>query len=531
MKNSFKNKNLLVIVFEILVIALGILGITLATSAIVNSRSQTLLTVSEYGIDYVGEKEISSMELEPMSDELININMRENVIRLEFSLRGVRENEDNNLIYDVMMNEMNIDCSLLNKYTKWRLYKNGKLLSNGSLDPHFDGNVLSDSMRLTNIQEDLPAYNKDYDNYVLIFWISEACDDLETCELVDQSSIVNSKMNMKIFIALYSGAKKEFVRVGNSDSSCANKPILYDNMVAVTYKNGEFVVADSTNNDKDNLWYDYGNAKWANAVVVRNNRYNKVGAKINDDDILGYFVWIPRYRYKLWNVMDEVSDSYNAYDNGISIIFENGIDSVENKKIENDNYLTHPAFLDNLRGFWISKYELSEGNYGYRFVGNTQSSCEDKLDNYQENSSLISKNYSLGDGVISHMVTNLEWGAVAYLSHSKYGVCNGDGCSSIGINDSYISANNKQDTTTRNVYGVYDMAGGCSEYALNNNNIGSATSEVILKDGDTWYSGHGLLSDRDYLIRGGVNKGMFYFGDISMDSPFVTTRVVLSRGD
>ena len=72
------------------------------------------------------------------------------------------------------------------------------------------------------------------------------------------------------------------------------------------------------------------------------------------------------------------------------------------------------------------------------------------------------------------------------------------------------------------------MAGGCPEYALGSDKIGSATSEVVLKDGDTWYMGHGLVSERDYLIRGGVNKGMFYFGDISMNSPSIGTRVVLT---
>ena len=137
-----------------------------------------------------------------------------------------------------MMKDMNIDCSLLNKYTKWRLFKNGSLISNGSLDPNYDGDILGDSMHLTNIQEDLPKYNEDYDKYVLLFWISESCDNLETCELIDQSSILNSKMSMKVFIALYSGAKQPVNRIGNSDNTCANSPILDEKMVPVTYVNG-----------------------------------------------------------------------------------------------------------------------------------------------------------------------------------------------------------------------------------------------------------------------------------------------------
>lgn len=527
MDNSFKNKNALVIVFEVLVIVLGIGGITFATSKLLNDRTQTEIKTGEYNIDYVGDTELSFSEIEPMSDENINIDTKDNVIRLEFSLRGVSQNKNDDLIYDVMLNEMNIDCSLLNEYTKWNLYKNGKLISNGSLSPGFDGNVLGSTMRLTNIQENLPKYNQEYDKYVLIFWISESCDDLLTCEKIDQSSIANSKMSMKIFIALYGGAKKQFERVPNYDKTCANIPELYNNMIPVSYKNGEWVVADKNNSDKDNLWYDYSSQKWANAVIVNNNKYNSVGMTINKDDILAYYVWIPRFRYKLWNVEDEVNDSYLAYDDGIEIIFENGLNTINTDNYKNDIYITHPAFGDNLSGFWISKYELSKSGDNYLSISSVESYRNDTLDNYKSVTNNLVSSYELGDKVSSHMINNLEWGATLYLSHSKYGVCVGDGCYKIDVNNSYVSGNNKWDTTTRNVYGVYDMAGGVSEYVLGNYKIGSATYEVKLQDGDTWYQGHAFMSDRDYIVRGGKDNQLFYFGDIGMSLTELGTRSVL----
>lgn len=527
MKNSFINKNALVIVFEILVIVLGIGGISFATSKLLNDRTQTQLKAGEYNIDYVGDKELSFGELEPMDDKLVNIDTHDNVIRLEFSLRGVPDNKKDDLIYDVMLNEMNIDCSLLNEYTKWNLYKNGKLISNGSLSPLFDGDVLGDTMRLTNIQENLPKYNDSYDKYVLIFWISESCDDLLTCELIDQSKIANSKMSMKIFIALYGGAKKKFERIPNYDKSCANKPVLYNNMIPVNYKDGQWIVADRNNSNKDNLWYDYDNQKWANAVVVSNNKYNNLGMVIDKNDVLGYYVWIPRFRYKLWNVEEEIKDSYLAYDNGIEIMFENGLNSLKQNVYKNDDYLTHPVFGDNLTGFWISKYEMSKSNDKYYSINSVNSYINDTIDNYKMISNGLVNDYRLGNDATSHMVNNLEWGATLYLSHSKYGVCNGDGCSRIEKNTSNTAGNNKYDTTTRNVFGVYDMAGGVSEYVLGNYKIGSATSEVKLIDGDTWYQGHSLMSDRDYLVRGGKENSLFYFGDIGMNSSEYGTRSVL----
>ena len=128
------------------------------------------------------------------------------------------------------------------------------------------------------------------------------------------------------------------------------------------------------------------------------------------------------------------------------------------------------------------------------------------------------------------MINNLEWGATLYLSHSKYGVCNGNKCEKIAVNNTYTSGYNKQDTTTRNVYGVYDMAGASGEYVNGeSNNLGSATKEVILRNGDTWYNGIGVISYRDYLVRGGLDKELFYFGDIAMDLTENSTRVVLTN--
>ena len=81
------------------------------------------------------------------------------------------------------------------------------------------------------------------------------------------------------------------------------------------------------------------------------------------------------------------------------------------------------------------------------------------------------------------MTKNTEWGAVAYLSHSKYGI-NGE----IGINNSakangyktgcgavanslptgscseWTTASGKLASTTGNITGVYDMSGGAYDY-------------------------------------------------------------------
>ena len=52
--SSFKNRNLLVLVFEILLIIVAIGGLTFATSRLINS-SQTTVTFGEYNVDYIGK--------------------------------------------------------------------------------------------------------------------------------------------------------------------------------------------------------------------------------------------------------------------------------------------------------------------------------------------------------------------------------------------------------------------------------------------------------------------------------------------
>ena len=527
---TFNGRNLLVLLFEIFIIILAIGGLTFATSKIMGSS--TIIKFGEYNVDYIGETEIVANDLEPISDSLIGYDTKDGVVRLEFSLRGVNTNEnEDRLIYDIMVSDINIDCSLLNEYTKWNLYKNGELLYNGSFSPKFDGNVLNDNMRLTETQQDLPKYNEEYDKYVLIIWISESCEDLSSCTIVPQNDIVNSIIDMKIFVALSGGEKVVYERIPNMDATCVNKPELYDGMIPVYYEDGEWKIANKTNSDGNKLWYDYGKSRWANSVVVNTDKYDdsNEGTVINQEDILAYYVWIPRFKYKLWNDVSNITDSYNAYENGIDIIFESGVNSsgtvkcVDARCAGNKNeYLTHPAFANNLRGFWISKYEISADS---KFIPNVESLRNEDLNNYKNIISNLTNVYNFEDTVESHIVTNFEWGATLYLSHSKYGLCKDNKCESIGTNKSYISESNKQDTTTRDVYGVYDMSGASAEYTVGVNTLGTALDEVRISESETWYNSSYVNNNKDYVLRGGVDMGMFTVSDIGMID--VSTRGVL----
>ena len=94
-------------------------------------------------------------------------------------------------------------------------------------------------------------------------------------------------------------------------------------MIPITYDGNKWVKADK-NGDYSN-WYDYGNQKWANAVMVttakRDTYMNAdVGITIPENDILAYYVWIPRYKYKLFNA----TYASGTTEQLIDVVFENG---------------------------------------------------------------------------------------------------------------------------------------------------------------------------------------------------------------
>ena len=316
----------------------------------------------------------------------------------------------------------------------------------------------------------------------------------------------------------------------NLDTSGANTPDLVEGLIPVVYYNNKWVKADSENSDETYQWYDYDNKLWANAVLVsstnRSTYQNATpGTAITESDILAYYVWIPRYKYKVWNKNKVVgTDSYSARTKGIDIVFEsekestgtvsctysyNSPSSSANSPNEsctgsNGDYYTHPAFTfesDELRGFWIGKFELTGSSSKLTVLpnvsslrSNTVSSFSTMIQNMQASSNIYGLSTSRTN-TDSHMLTNYEWGAVAYLTNSKYGRCTNGSCTEITINNcsSYItgigadtvSASGSSSTctttankyngtkgvlasTTGNITGVYDMSGGAHEYTMGN---------------------------------------------------------------
>ena len=317
------------------------------------------------------------------------------------------------------------------------------------------------------------------------------------------------------------------VKAMYADGSGANIPELYKNMVPIKYENNRWIVADLYSK-----WYDYNAKQWANAVVLNPGLTKAVGQEVTEEEVSLWYVWLPRYKYTVFN-----GNNGSVSEQLINVTFESGTNSTGTVKCT-DNFstngksevctdstngsikngistYTHPAFTFGntaLKGIWIGKFELSA----------TDSSCINDGTNIQCNKVLTIvtkpnvrswmkaetvnfftsiKNAATTYGISnadSHMIKNMEWGAAAYLKQSKYGLGNtimktnsNSSCyTGGGTGDAYKT--NVMQSTTGNVYGVYDMSGGCFEYVMgfelnSNNQFNTAKSSFTTEPNFKYY--------------------------------------------
>ena len=282
----------------------------------------------------------------------------------------------------------------------------------------------------------------------------------------------------------------------NLDKSGANAPVLADGMIPVYYSGGSWKKADSTNSKSTYQWYDYDTQKWANAVVLVDEEVASgvttrdyytsasAGTVIDNESILAYYVWIPRYKYQLFNV-----DSTTMNPIEIQVEFEDGIPT-KSSGTANGQWLTHPAFTfgtDELEGIWVGKFSTTGDATTPTIKPNlTAITNQNVSTQFTTSQKFGTTTYLTSTGasqVDAHMMKNTEWGAVAYLKQSKYGLGTTDigwnntsdkitGCGASSSSSSsttcnaYNTTNGMLASTTGNVTGVYDMSAFMGTYVM-----------------------------------------------------------------
>ncbi len=282
-----------------------------------------------------------------------------------------------------------------------------------------------------------------------------------------------------------------------------NPPVLSEDLIPVTYGvNGEVYKADVNSE-----WYNYFDKEWANAVTVSSGTkatYNSAaaGTEILMNDIEQMVVWIPRYSYDPASIV--------SADEAIDVEFANLNEEAHPAFCWGNYCQTDRSNAENVEmsGIWIGKFEIANRagedentpDVSYVVKPNLNSVHDSNISTMYDKINDI----SISNGDV-HMMKNTEWGLVTYFSQSKYGVCNSDGtCTSKVANNAYYNSSTydittgcgpvmsgdvvtdnasatvcpdsskwnttigQEASTTNNIYGIYDMAGGKWEYVMVN---------------------------------------------------------------
>ena len=415
--------------------------------------------------------------------------------------------------------------------------------------------------------------NINYNGYVdkwQVKYQKEGQDYWSTSE--DLSFVVSEDGLYKVKIVngnIESDEKKVMISDGRWNGS-VNIPNLKGDMEPVYWDESNNEVNLEDDNFDSTKWYDYNSNKWANA-------------KTSDGS---YWVWIPRYEYQ---VINNVTDSSQAGTVNVNFI------PTSTTEASSSDYYIHPAFRNDssnnfsnggwdseLAGFWVAKYEMSMEDGNGNHVETTSSNGNVGLSDtvkmvskpgvtswrYINIANSYTNSYNYDRTKESHLMKNSEWGAVAFLTHSRYGRngqevtinSNSSYYTGGGTGEAYKTTNTNQ-SSTGNITGIYDLNGGAIEYvaAFNGNYSGeyytgssyvdaegnnfantggkstkyaTAYSGTLIssayKRGDATYETTGwngdneffITSDRTFFIRSGSylagsSAGIFYYNSVN----------------
>ena len=270
------------------------------------------------------------------------------------------------------------------------------------------------------------------------------------------------------------------------------------NMIPVKYTgsttNAQWTsLANPEDSSNQGNWYNYNQKQWANAVTVKDpSKYKGQTRVVDQADILGFWVYIPRYAYEVMrrDGTDKPVDAQNFLINfekvgpstpkrspaacpekGKDYRTECGLnrDYIKGQPSNAGTWATHPAFTfgtKELNGIWFAKFETTGTTSqptvlpNEAHISGEYSGMDDKIGNFYSLSKTFGINdpQNVGGGdftttqnnhhlakLSSHMVNNNDWGAATYLSASKYGA---------GYNGVQINANGEKHTTHGEAYGT-----------------------------------------------------------------------------
>ena len=370
----------------------------------------------------------------------------------------------------------------------------------------------------TLYQETIPESQATYkQTFRYRMWIDEDASQMQDGEWIYNGKSFSVKVNVYASNEEMRAPLEEVLVY--EDTTTANVPELAEGMIPVVYSitKHAWVKQDLEKS------YAYQEQVWANAVTVVENGtntreyYQSAPAEtvIPMEDINTMWVWVPRYEYQYTNLGTQYAGGTKAQPGEIQINFI----SKETTSPSSSEYKVHPAFTfggTELSGIWVGKFEttgtLPSQNYcrdescnvstvtikpGVTSLRNQQVASLFYMTRSMQTNNASTYGFASDNSYNIHMAKNSEWGAVAYLSQSRYGKYGNPDYE--GVNkeiyqnksSSFItgSSNGTPSTestnpqvsydtpysgygasTTGTIYGIYDMSGGSWEYVMGNYN-------------------------------------------------------------
>ena len=479
-----KNKKIVLTIFLMLII---IISGTVAWLTWKSKESSLVLTVGEVNGPSIS---LYPYQLNGTLSPVLNYE-GVNYVQVEAT-----NNKNGGTKAKLFYNVKSIDNALISGDVKYTVTSSDS--KNGTYTEYVTGDLSSASagnvLEIANI--DIPANSNKF--YRVYLWID------------GNSSNSPNMQNKTLSLEL----RAEFVDAIYSETILNGAiPELDDGMIPVTISDTGVV---TTISKSDSNWYNYENKQWANVVLTtsssRSKYFNTTGVPVSESDILAYLVWIPRYKYKIWTT----TTSSKGNEQTIEVIFEDKTTQKSNGTTVG-SYLTHPAFTFGdveLNGIWVGKFETTGDVTTPTVKPNLQSLRSQNVSTQFVTAQKFGTiAYGSSVQIDAHMMKNSEWGAVVYLSHSKYGVnreiyinnssgfytgrSGGNVGGSTAIKtvytdqtsnttyntygfytwDGYLlnyDTNTKSSThdiskvasTTGNITGIYDMSGGAYEYVM-----------------------------------------------------------------
>ena len=218
---------------------------------------------------------------------------------------------------------------------------------------------------------------------------------------------------------------------------------------------------------------------------ITDNYSTELNRIISDKTLLSYNLRSYESRPSDTIIPDEMINSMWVWIPRISVTPPTKTGIIDVKIVEKEKN-SHDAFNfadEEIDGFWIGKFEnstLYDTDSKISIKANKKSLTNRNISTMFTSINNIISNYDIygfnaSNKIIldTHLSKNREWAALSYLTQSKYGICNYDSCNELVKNEILVTGGNDytknvSQSTTGNIYGVYDINGGAEEYVMAN---------------------------------------------------------------